>query len=178
MATRHEWDEVITRILSEQVPLRSKHLGRLYELALSDGLRCLASYRATLGEERVVDLIHDLLAHRLHEIITADTPRAFFYTSLVNRARSWVRRGAAKVMESSPDSSRHASSDGLEEDLRAFVLDARAALACLSARDRSIVVAVAEGEDREEVARTHHTSRANVDQIVSRAQRRFRGDEP
>ena len=41
-----------------------------------------------------------------------------------------------------------------------------------------IVAAVAWGEDRTEVAHRHETTRANVDQIVSRAHRRFRGGEP
>lgn len=176
MATRQEWDEIIARIQGEPDPLRSPHLRRLYEVALSDGPRFLASFQRSLGEERTLDLVHDLLAEKLQAIIEAETPRAFFCTALQNRARSWVRRGDAKVVESPPDSSRAAASDRSEEERRAFVLDARDALAALSERDRGIVVAAAIGEDREAIARDFRTSRANVDQIVSRAQKRFRGE--
>ena len=178
MATPQEWDEIIARLQGEREPLRSPHIRRLYEVALSDGPRFLASFRRTLGDERVLDLVHDLLAEKLSAIVAAETPRAFFCRALQNRARSWVRRGDAEVAESPSDSSRGTPSDKGEEDRRGFVLDARDALAALSERDRGIVVAAALGEDREAIAREFGTSRANVDQIVSRLQKRFRGSEP
>jgi DNA-directed RNA polymerase specialized sigma24 family protein len=176
VATRQEWDEIIAKFQGEPDPLRSLHVRRLYEVALSDGPRFLASFRRSLGEERTLDLVHDLLAEKLQAIVEAETPRAFFCRALQNRARSWVRRGDAMVVESPPDSSRETASDSSEDARRAFVLDAREALSELSERDRGIVVAAALGEDRETVAREFGTSRANVDQIVSRAQKRFRGD--
>lgn len=176
VATRQEWDEIIARILDDPDPLRSPHIRRLYEVALSDGRRFLTSFRGTLGDERTLDLVHDLLAEKLLAIIEAETPRAFFCTALQNRARSWVRRGDAKVVESPPESSRDAGPDRSEDERRAFVLDARDALAALSERDRDVVVAAALGEDREAIAREFRTSRANVDQIVSRVQKRFRGE--
>jgi DNA-directed RNA polymerase specialized sigma24 family protein len=148
----------------------------LYEVALSDGPRFLASFHRTLGDQRTLDLVQDLLGEKLLAIIEAETPRAFFCTALQNRARSWVRRGDANVVESPPDSSRDTASEKNEDDRRAFVLDARDALAALSERDRGIVVAAALGEDREGIAREFRTSRANVDQIVSRVQKRFRGE--
>jgi DNA-directed RNA polymerase specialized sigma24 family protein len=96
----------------------------------------------------------------------------------LNRARSWLRLGASRVVESPPDSSREAPSDTPEEDRRGFVLDARDALDELSERDRGIVVAAGLGEDREEIAKAFGTSRGNVDKIVSRLQKRFRGEGP
>jgi DNA-directed RNA polymerase specialized sigma24 family protein len=176
VATRPDWDEIIARIQGEPDPLRSPHVRRLYEVALSDGPRFLTSFHRTLGDERTRDLVHDLLSEKLQAILEAETPRAFFCTALQNRARSWVRRGDAKVVESPPDSSRDTAPDRNEEERRAFVLDARDALAALSERDRDIVVAAALGEDREAIAREFRTSRANVDQIVSRLHRRFRGE--
>jgi DNA-binding NarL/FixJ family response regulator len=47
----------------------------------------------------------------------------------------------------------------------------------MAPREREIVVAVAMGEDREELARSYNTSRANIDQIVSRARRRLHGED-
>jgi DNA-directed RNA polymerase specialized sigma24 family protein len=83
------------------------------------------------------------------------------------------------VAEDAPDSARDRLEGGTQEDgRRAFVLDARAELLRLSPRDRAIVVAAALGEEREDIARNLGTSRANVDQIVSRARKRLSGGEP
>lgn len=175
VATKEEWDELVVRMRAEGLPLHGPLFRRFYELALSDGPRFLAPFKRSLGEERAIDLVHDLLAEKLEAILAAETPRALFFTALHNRARSWLRRQDAQVVESPPDSSRQNPSGDMENDARhAFVLDARDALAALSERDRGIVVAAALGEDREVIAREFKTSRANVDQIASRLQKRFR----
>ena len=176
MATREEWDEAVGRIRADPTPFRSPHLHRLYDLAREDGPRALASFRRPLGEARTTDLLYDFLALKLQAILDAESPRAFFLTALRNHAFSWVRRGDAKVVESPPDSSRETAADGSEDERRAFMIDAREALAKLSERDQGIVKAVGSGELREDVARAFGTSRANVDQIVSRTHRRFWGE--
>jgi DNA-directed RNA polymerase specialized sigma24 family protein len=174
VATRQDWDEIIVRLRDEAHPSRSPLVARLYEVALDDGVRFLSSFKRTLGDERTLDLIHDLLAEKLEAILAAETPRAFFCIALQNRARSWLRRGDARVVESPPDSSRRDGVDDSDSDRQAFVLDARDALDALSERDRAIVTAAGYGENREVIAREFKTSRANVDQIVSRLQKRFR----
>lgn len=174
MATKEDWDEIVVRVRKEPDPLRSPVVGRLYEVAVDDGTRFLSSFRNEFGEDRILDLIYDLLSEKLAEILNAETPRAFFCVALRRLAIDWRRRGASKVVESPPDSSRASPSDTTEEDRRAFVLDARNAVDALSERDRGIVVAAALREDREAIAREFGTSRANVDQIVSRLQKRFR----
>jgi RNA polymerase sigma factor (sigma-70 family) len=174
VGTREDWDEIAARLRGSSAPDRSPYVRALYELAIRDGTGFLAAYRRSLDEDRVRDLIHDVLATKLKAILDAETPRAFFCTVLQNRARSWLRRGDAKVVETLPDSARERSSGVSEEERRVFHLDAEDALSELSERDRAIVVAASFGEDRETIAREHGTSRANVDQIVSRTQKRFR----
>jgi transcriptional regulator len=53
-----------------------------------------------------------------------------------------------------------------------YAVDARGALAGMGARERAVLVADACGEAREVIAKAWGTSRANVDQIVSRGRRR------
>jgi RNA polymerase sigma factor (sigma-70 family) len=158
--------------------LKSPHLGRLYELALADGPRLLASFRRRLGDDRILDLIHDLLAAKLEAIVMADEPRALFCTALQRRAISWLRRGDAAVVEDPEEDSTVASSSEESEDERqGFILDARNVLSKLPDRERAMVVAVALGEDREAIAKTFGTSRANVDQIVSRVRKKLASAE-
>lgn len=159
--------------------MQSRHLPRLYALAERDGPGFLRSFRHTLDRERVMDLIHDLLAEKLAEILEAGNPRAVFRTALVRRAISWKRRGDAAVMEDLSDDVMVAegTSAGSEEERHHFRVMARRALERLPEWKRAIVVAVASGEDRNVIAARFDTSRANVDQIVSRVQRQFKGAE-
>ncbi len=174
MPTAEEWKAVIARLRAAADPLQSADLPRLYALALADGPRLLGSFRRRLGEDRVVDLIHDLLAMKAEAIIAADQPRALFCTALQRRAISWLRRGDAQVAADVPEAAD--ASGTTEDERRGFILDAKTALDHLPARERAIVVAVALGEERESIAREFGTSRANVDQIVSRVRRRFEGE--
>lgn len=174
---REDWSETLALLRAGGDPLRSPHLGAFYAMAVRDGERMLASFRQKLDEERIRDLIHDLLAERLREVIEAKDPRALFCVALQRRAISWLRRGDAVVEEPPPASGPTGEAADIEEERRAFLIDASRALLELSQRDRDIVAAVAWGEDREEIAQRHGTTRPNVDQIVSRAHRRFRGGE-
>jgi DNA-directed RNA polymerase specialized sigma24 family protein len=165
-----DWIRVVLLIRADADPLRSPHLGKLYDLALADGPRLLKSFQKRLGDDRILDLVHDLLATKLEAIVAADEPRALFCTALQRRAISWLRRGDAAVVEDAPER----PPEGVVEDERqGFLVDAKNALEGLPERERAMVVAVALGEEREAIAQAFRTTRANVDQIVSRVRRRF-----
>ena len=174
MPAAEDWNAVVARLRAATDPLQSEDLPRLYALALADGPRLLGSFRRRLGEERIVDLVHDLMAAKAEAIIKADEPRALFCTALQRRAISWLRRGDAEVVAEVRETAD--ASAVAEDERQGFILDARTALDQLPARERAMVVAVALGEERESIAREFGTSRANVDQIVSRVRRRFSGE--
>lgn len=179
-----EWADVVDLIRREGGPRKSRAVRGLYEMAIADGRRVLASFQRQLGDEVILELTHALVAEKLQEIVDANSPFALFKTALRRRAISWLRRGDAVVAER-PDEALDAGASstgatpGLEAsaqaDERQFVFDAQAALNSLSERDRQIAVAVGLGEDREAIARAFNTSRANVDQIVSRLRKRLDG---
>lgn len=173
---QHGWSEVVAWLRAEADPCVSEHVPRFYELAVRDGRAALHKYRGALGEARVEDLIHDLLAAHLGDVVRADNPRAFLATALVRRAISWLRRKDARVLEARDDDG--AFDGDSRSDAIDFVLDARSAIAQLGEREQEIVFAVACGNDREQIAKELGTSRANVDQIVSRARRKLRELEP
>lgn len=167
---------MIERLRADADPCSSEHVPDLYALAVRDGRAALHRYRGALGAARVDDLIHDLLAAHLEDLVRADNPRALLATALVRRAISWLRRKDARVVEARDDDGAfdgESASDALD-----FVLDARSAIAQLGAREQEIVFAVACGNDREQIAKELGTSRANVDQIVSRARRKLRELDP
>lgn len=171
MATAHEWQNARQRIVASPDPWRSRHFVTFYEIAVADGQRALSRYRS-IDAARCADLIHELLTEHLDAILHADSPRAFFLTSLTRRAIQWLRRKDARVAPPlAPDDERGADHDP------AHGLDLTRTLERLPKRDARIMVAIAMGEDREEVARIHKTTRENVDQIVSRSRRRL-AEEP
>jgi DNA-directed RNA polymerase specialized sigma24 family protein len=167
-----DWRSIVAALRSAPDPATSPDLPRLYALALADGPLLLKSFRRRLGEDRIVDLVHDFLAANLGAVIAADEPRALFCVALQRRAISWLRRGDADVA-ADPSSGKVPAAPVDEHERHDFIVDARSALAGLPKREQEIVVAVALGEDREAVARAFGTSRSNVDQIVSRVRRRF-----
>lgn len=170
MAGAEDWKKAAALVRQSK-----EHLPALYELAREDGPRFLARFRRRLGDERIVDLVHDLLATKAEAIALADEPRALFCTALQRRAISWLRRGDAAVIEAPPSGAVGTVPED-EAERQRFLVDARAALDELTPRERMVAVAVALGEEREEIARELKTSRANVDQIVSRIRRRFAGE--
>ena len=176
MPTSDAWGEVVSRLREEGDPQRSPILVALYRVAEADGPRFLSSFRRQIDQQRMLDLVHDLLSLKLSSILAAESPRAYFRTALVRRAISWTRRGDAPVAEAVD---AEPAVGGTEEEERlAGRMDAEVVLGHLSERDKQIVLAVAHGEDRETVAREARTSRANVDQIVSRTHRKLRGGDP
>jgi DNA-directed RNA polymerase specialized sigma24 family protein len=186
VASSEEWAEVAELIRQEGGPSKSRAVAQLYKYAQKDGPWLIRSFEKELGKGVLEELTHALLAEKLDEIVYADNPKALFRTSLVRRAISWRRRGDAAVMPQSTEpltpkpisgSTGHGESRDLDEDAERhrFVHDAHVILGGLSERDRQIVVAVGLGEDREGIARAFKTTRANVDQIVSRVRKQLKG---
>lgn len=150
---------------------------RLYELARDTGEAILHHRFKKIDPSRRLDLIHDSLMD-LAQLRAADSPRAWFITVLTRKALSWLRRGDADVKGATD---RHQSKPDDAPPDPDFVLDARRALAHLPPREQQVLWAVAAGESREELAQALGTSRANIDQIVSRCRRALRargGEEP
>jgi len=165
LTNAHAWQLAQQRVLACEDPWRSPHFAELYVIAIADGQRALAGF-ARIDPSRRADLIHDLLVRSLDAIVHARSPRAFFITSLTHLAIQWLRRGDARVL---PEPAR----EPVDERDAVRGLDLSRVLERLSPRDGKIVLAVAMGEDRHEIARAHGLTRDNVDQIVSRARARL-----
>ena len=65
MPAAEDWTRVVLLIRGDADPLTSPHLPKLYELALADGPRLLKSFQKRLGDDRIIDLVHDLLATKV-----------------------------------------------------------------------------------------------------------------
>lgn len=163
------WQLAQRRILACDDPWRSPHFAELYAIAITDGQRTLARFRR-IDPSRRADLVHELFARSLDAILRAQSPRAFFVRSLRNLAIQWLRRADALVL---PDPVR----EPIDERDAAQGLDLGRVLGRLSPRDAAIVLAVAMGEERTEIARAHGVTRENVDQIVSRSRARLAEEE-
>jgi DNA-binding NarL/FixJ family response regulator len=146
---------------------------RLYVLALAEGRRVLRGFRV-IDEARREDLVVDLLVERLAALLRAQRPRAFFRAMVYNAARSWLRRGDAVVLEEGDPQDGERAPWGVDDDAAARI-DGRRALLRMTLREQRILVLVGLGDDREAIAKEFRTSRANVDQIVSRVRRRAGG---
>lgn len=164
------WSGVCEALRSTDRPHAHAAFATLWTLALPTGRRALRRYRA-LDASRIEDLVRDVLVARLSEIVRAASPRAYFVSAVHNTARSWLRSPRAEVVE--PDAREGYVNNALddEEALRVFVIDGRARFAAQSSRAQRLMAADAMGWTREEIAAHEGTSRANVDQILSRARR-------
>lgn len=170
------WSVIAAELRASASPWKSAAFARLYDLARAEGPRVLRSFRA-LDQERRIDLALGTLLAKLDEIIAADRPRAFFRLALRNDAISWTRSPRARVgalLEEAPVYDQRAL-DASEASL-IYRVDARRRFHALDARARDVMLAEAFGETREAIGRAAGTSRANVDQIISRARRRHAGD--
>lgn len=170
-----------TRLRETAIPFEQPEFAELWALACEEAPRILASFRRSkrLDDERIADLTGDLLLNELTSIVGATNPQACFVTCLVNAARSWLRRGdsrvaAAREVGGSHDASQPAS-PAPDHALRIDVADF---METLSARERDVLIGVGNDVDRQVLARLLGNSRANVDQIVSRAVKRFKREEP
>jgi RNA polymerase sigma factor (sigma-70 family) len=169
-----EWEDVVAILREARDPRLHPAVLKLYKLAEETGVRVLHSWIQTYGAETVRDVVLETVVRTLDATIASDTPRAFFIRVVRNAMISYDRSPKSRVVESPAEQ----TADDVEfvpdptED-HAFRIDARRAFARLPPRDQQILLAVAAGEDRTVVAQSFGTSRANVDQLLSRARKRF-----
>lgn len=166
---RERWLTLRVQLEAAPSPRESPALGELYRLAMRDGTRVLARFSALTVQERE-DIVSDKFISALDSIVHATNPRGFFITAITRAATSLLRH---KQVEQKHQPTLEELDGGAErtEDDTVTTLDLAVRLRQLSARDRQLVRAVHSGESREEVARRLGTSRANVDQVVSRVAR-------
>ncbi len=171
------WSALAAEVHAAASPWTSAAFAALYRLARTDGARVLRSFRA-LDADRRVDLAIDSFLAKRDDILAADRPRAFFRKALYHDAVSWMRSPRSRVAAVPEETSGHlhGALDASEASL-IYRLDARRRFANLHAREREMLLANALGETREAIGKAAGTSRANVDQLISRARRRRVGGE-
>ena len=177
VGTHAIWDEIIEALRAAPDPYECPELAQLWALALEEAPRTLARFRGPgrLDDERIADLTKDFLVEHLHALLEAVSPRAYFIVALQNSARSWFRKGSSTLALEEPGGAGEVPAAVADPTQ---LIDARDFLRGLSEREYDVFVGVANGADREELARALDISRANLDQIVSRVRRRFRMEEP
>jgi RNA polymerase sigma factor (sigma-70 family) len=125
------------------------------------------------------DIVADVLVGCLDSIVRAERPAAYFYTVFVRRIldvlshRAVMRRAEAAIEAEENLRQRHAHELQPAEVSR-MVAEAMEALEALTPRERDVLLAVANGMNREDIAARFGTSRDNVDQICSRARAALR----
>lgn len=167
------WAAAIAALRTSPAPYANPAFGALYTLVCRDGRRMLRSFRQ-IDDDRKDDLALDTLLVALPALLRADCARAYFATALYRAALSWRRspRAALATADANADEACDAESP-LECEARRmeYCLDAQAAFAQLPRRERAVLLADARGCLRDEIAAELGTSRANVDQVISRARR-------
>lgn len=180
-APADEWNEAAARLrgLPREERWRSKDVVRLFELAPTIAKRTLAGHWTRIGPEDVEDLAKDLLAQNLHGFLDVDpsthggSAAVYFQQALRNRAVSWHRRMSR--LEGDPDRAlARVSALAAEENSGSAGAEVDQILSRLTPLEREVFAAIQAGEAREAIAERFNTSRANIDQIVSRARRRLR----
>lgn len=181
MPSRDEWIAVVQCVAQSPTPTRSKEINRLYRLAMDEGRSALRGMQ-WVREAEVEDLVHDKLHAELASLLLATDPRAYFCT-IVRRAALDLRRKnqgkrgdgtALRAFVSVDDADFQAlpAEDAPIDEALARRRQAQEVIARLSERELQVFVAIMHGEDRDDIAATLETSRANVDQIVSRTRKR------
>lgn len=170
-APADEWNEAAARLfdLSPSERVRSADFGRLYELAIAIGRRLLA--KLALDDERARDLVADLLVSKLDDLVEATDPYPYFCMAVKNAGKSWLRRPTAKVRADATD--ERVTPGDAPASAR---LELDRVLVRLRQEEVEIFAAIAVGEDREVIARRYRTTRANIDQIISRARKRLKDE--
>ena len=174
MSVSEDWDEAVAQVAGASTPASSPALVLLYRLACDEARHALR--RSPDGvREQVEDIVHKLLFEKLEAILKADNPRSYF-TTAVRHAAFDLQRKDRRLMFDEGRASDHLPARGSEPDEVVIArAEAERALALLSPREQEIFSAIAEGEDRDDIAAVLGTTRANIDQIVSRARRRLAG---
>lgn len=147
----------------------------LYRLACEEGRRALRRFPDRVRAE-VEDLVHDILFDKLGVILGAASPRAMFITVIRNAAIDLQRREARARPDDDTDVEHVNSLANGADQVVAARLEVERVTALLTPRERQVFAAIASGEDRDDIAEALGTSRANIDQLVSRARRRLAGE--
>jgi RNA polymerase sigma factor (sigma-70 family) len=160
-----EWNEVVGRLrqLHHEARWESRDVGRLYEIAQAAAPGLLRSFELTTQLPQ--DLASELLSRELAKLVECEGDAfAYFVVALRHEAIDWLRRGASRVAADPPERASPA-----EEDQRRARDELEDVWTALSSKEREVFAALAQGESREALAARFKTSRANIDQIVSRA---------
>lgn len=171
-AEAKEWTEVVDRLRAMPEAERFGHAdaGRLYMLAqrLAPGL--LRGF--TLRTETPEDLASGLLSEKFAQLVedSGDHAWPYFVAALRNRAISWIRRPLSKVTSKEIEGVR-STEDETRYHARQHLM---IVWTKLSQKEQEIFAADDAGESRESIAARFKTSRANIDQIISRARERLR----
>lgn len=171
MSGSEEWRRIVEEISATDPPLRSHALVSLYQLACADARAALRSF-STHIREQAEDLAQDIVFEKLGALIAAPNPRALFYTAVRNAAIDLQRQHARRPRDEDPIEQLPSLDAAVESHVGARLELARAQ-ALLTPRELDIFVAIAAGEERDDIARAFGTSRANIDQLVSRARKRL-----
>lgn len=167
------WRQIAEAVRGSVAPWSSGAFGALYRMAMAEGRRALRRFRG-VDAARAEDLASDVLFGARQEIVAAENPLAYFRTALTRAAISWTRKGSARVAEET-EARRDAGPLDAAERSAIYRMDAGRRLGAMMSRERAVLLAVAAGDGREEIAERLGTSRANVDQIVHRARARWGG---
>lgn len=184
MPTNEQWRDICEQLKDDP---RGRVFGRFYrEFAMADFPRKAVSMirKGALSSDWQEDLLHEVVGNpsKMKKILGATSPRAMYRTIVCNLVIDWVALAANQLDPRDERSTRQNPSGevpevggrlGPDQGL-CERMDAARFLALCSPRDRDVLLAVQAIEDREEVARQFGTTRANVDQIVSRVRSEYR----
>lgn len=169
-----QWAALVEEVRQAPSPAESPALARLFELAIQVGAVKLSKFRQ-LGEGEREDLVREKFLDLLPGLVAASNPWGLFVTAIVHAAIDARRRKlTAEKHEGEILRTAEAHAASRDEVAMAETLDMQACFTGFSPRIQQILRAVAEGEERDDVARVFGTSRANVDQVVSRARKRWK----
>jgi len=168
-----DWPRLVERVRMSPVPEQSPALAELYAQAVRTGSRVLQrKFRGRLNHADIEDIVIDKFTRVLPAIIAAANPGGFFITSVVHAAIDHCKRRETQAKHA-PKIAQMQPLDARTDEVPVETFAMRRCFEQFSDRDQQILRAVAEGEDREHIARLFGTSRANVDQLVSRARKRW-----
>lgn len=169
-----EWGEVVERLrdVAPEKRWQSVDVARLYEIALRVAPSLLA--RFSLPEGLPQDMASDLLTQRLNKLVDCGAkPFTLLAVSLWNRAKSWKRH--QRVQANHREREAASEPEPIDEDDGGKAEDRRMkAWAVLTDKEKDIFERLSREEPRDDIAKTLDTSRANVDQIISRARKRLK----